>query len=230
MLLPRHLLAVGTVVALLTGCSDADESLPAADLEQALLTVDNLGTDWVQQPDTGETTDGPEGTGTDCLDDAGELESIEPVEKASATFTWTAGTLSIANGIGAYEDPEQVSTQFDEAFANLEDCTEVSNQTKTATMEAEISTDRVASTDAVDQQINVEALGTYTAGDQSQDFAILITLAQVGANVTTVQTVGTSGEISTAHATYVEIAVDRLAAVTDGEEPPETVAPSPDLG
>ena len=89
-----------------------------------------------------------------------------------------------------------------------------------------IQTDQVASNDQVDHQLNVKAVGNYTLAGQKQPFNVLITLAQIGANVTTVQTVGTS-DATALHGSYVDIAVDRLAAVTDGEKPSPTIAPDP---
>lgn len=229
MRLPRCLLPVAAALALLTGCSGAAGPLDAEELQEALLTVDNFGTGWVQEPTTDDSEDRAPTSGSGCLEGAEDLEAIDPLDKINARYVYTDGALSVASGVASYESADEVAAEFEKSYDVLEDCTEFSNESGSATVTAEITTDQTTSTDEVDGQLNVRAAGTVSSGEQSQEFTVLITLARVGANVTTVQTIGTS-DITAAHTTYAEIAIDRLLAVADGSEPEETVAPEPDLG
>lgn len=229
MRLPRCLLPTAATLALLTACSGAAGPLDTEELQEALLTVDNFGAGWVQEPTGDDTEDRAPTSGSGCLEGAEDLEAIDPIDKISARYVYTDGALTVASGVASYESADAVADEFEKSYDVLEDCTEFTNETGAATVTAEITSDQTTSTDEVDGQLNVRATGTIASGDQSQEFTVLITLARVGANVTTVQTVGTS-DITAAHTTYAEIAIDRLLAVTDGDEPEETVAPEPDLG
>lgn len=224
---PRRLGPLLPLLALLAACSGEPEPLAGPELDEALLSVDNLGVGWVQLPDS-EATPDDSAAQTGCLAGAGDLSDVEPTEEAGARFSYTqgAGSLTVGNGVAAYEDPAALTDSIDAAHDTLEACTEISNETESGSMTAAISVDNATSAEEVDRQLTVRADGSLTAGGQTQDFTLFTTVAQIGPNVTTVQTIGTI-DLAALHATYVAIAIDRLVAVGEGEEPAETVAPDP---
>jgi hypothetical protein len=196
-------------------------------LQQVLITTDNLGDGWIQQPDDNGEAPGNIATGTGCLEEAGAPDDIEPLERATARFTSTLAGLAVTHGAGTYDDPEDLTAAISAAGDALEDCDEITNEVRGATMQATISTDSARSHDEVDQQLTVTALGSISYEEQSQEFSVLISLVRVGRHLTTVHTTGPS-DVSESHAAYVEIATARLLAVVAGDEPPATLAPAPE--
>jgi hypothetical protein len=216
---------------LLAGCG-GPEPLTEQNLDEALLTTDNLGAGWVERTGEGAEESSaaePFTKGTECLSGAEDITGLEAAERASATFGYVQGYLTVSNGVGSYDDEDALDEEFTASYDVLKDCTSDSRKTGSGSYEAAISTDRATSTDAVDDQINVKVDITYSVDDTEGELFAVFTLARVGPNLTAVRTFD-AVDVTDAHASYVEIAVDRLVAVSNGDQPAEAVAPAPQKG
>lgn len=223
--------ALALAGVLLAGCGGTDP-LDEKSLDDALLTTENLGTGWVERTGQGAEESNaaqPFTQGTECLAGAEDIAGIDAAEQVSATFGYVQGYLTVSNGVGSYDDEESLAEEFQTSYDALKDCTSDSRETESGSYDATISTDRAASTDDIDDQINVKVDITYTVDDTEGDLFAIFTLARVGPNLTAVRTFD-ARDVTDTHGAYVEIAVDRLMAVSEGDEPAETVAPAPQAG
>jgi hypothetical protein len=212
----RHTAAAGTVVAvvavlLLGGCSD--DPLERDRLDDALLTGEDLGSGWAPVPDVPGTSGAGSGeddaSPTTCLAGAGELADLEPTDEVSVTFAESRGSTTVANGVATYDDVDAVTEQLDRAYEQLRDCQDLDVESATLTYRVDIETERSSDEGGVDDRIDVHARGSYTAEGHTRPFFVEITVARVGPNLTTVQTID-AAEVADRHTTYAGTAVDRL--------------------
>lgn len=212
---------------LLAGCGGT-EPLDEESLDEALLTTENLGTGWVERTGEEDEESAAESVAdsTDCLAGAQDIAGVEAIDQASSTFGYVEGYLTVSNGVGSYDDEEALAEEFAASYDALKECTSDSRKTNGGSYEATISTDQATSGDDVDDQINVKVDISYTVDDAEGELFALFTLARVGPNLTAVRTFD-AVDVTDAHAAYVDIAVDRLVAVSSGDEPEEAVAPAP---
>ncbi len=240
------LTSLAIVAALATGCSDGDDgdaddpetvtvtetadggtagALSDEQLEQVVLTPENLGEGWTERS-TDEEDDSDEGPG--CLADIDEVtESVEEAGEVDKSFVYgDAGVPQVESGASTFDDEGAITNAFDEVQAALTNCTSATGTDDGTTYDLTLTTDDTAA-EGVDDQVNLVANGTISdASGNNIEISLHLTMARVGSTVVTIGTTDFS-DISAAHETYAQIGIDRLIAVVAGEEPAATTAPAP---
>jgi hypothetical protein len=228
------------VSALAAGCSDDGDSgsddendakdtpvvaLTSDQIAQAVLQPDNMGEGWTSEPSTDDDTTAP-----GCLADVQILtDQLERQDRGGTEFGFGDNELpSVESTVSTYADVNAISAVFDQVQTVVAACTTVTgpdgdgnewNVTLTTTEEQVY--------DDVDDQYSVSGSGTFTTPDGTTvDIYLEQTSVRVGPNVASIATSDTQSR-TTEHAAWVEIAVERLLDVAEGDEPEATTAPAP---
>lgn len=233
--------AAASAVALalvLTGCGgdggsgEADESsspLTQEQADEALLTADNLGEGFVANPDDDDDDDEAEELG--CLsfiDALGESEDAATTAKIDYEFENDMGNPAVLSLVESYDDTDGAEGAVDTLRAELEDCDAVDYEDEDGIVfSLDVSSDDEQTADGTDDQLNLSAAGTIASGEFEFPFTLELSIAQVGQHLTVVGVTDLGSHSSEAVDDYTQIAVDRLVAVADGDEPAETTAPAP---
>lgn len=237
---------LAVVALMVAGCGDDSgsggggddvETLSQEQVEQALLTTDNLGTGFVvAEEDEDDEEDDDSGLGClfadveeSPLDKLTEDDNVE----AEVEFEYDAEIPSpgvqhsVSSSPKVDPDDEDVLKPIVDA---IDGCTEV-NETDDEgnVLDLTVSYDTEASDDRVDEQVNLFAEGTTTTPDGIEvpiSFRFAFTRLDNNLSMLGVFTVfdDNGGPLFDA---YQQIAVDKLSAVIEGEEPPATTAPAP---
>lgn len=224
--------------ALLAGCSDdggsdadaepEDAPVTALDQEQvaqALLQDDNMGEGWTSEPSGEDETVGP-----GCFGDIDALtEGLPERAKGGTEFAYGEQELPyVESSITAYQDETAIASVFEQVKTVLAACSTIAETDEDGVAwDLTLVYDDAATQDDVDDQFHLSASGSFAQpGSEPVDVFIEWTTVRLGPNVGTVTTVDTQ-ERPDEHATWTEIAVDRLDAVAEGEEPEATTAPAP---
>ena len=201
--------------------------LTEAQLQEVVLSADNLGEGWTGGPsdEEDETDEGP-----GCLGDIDEItESVEEAEEVDVTYGYgEVGLPQVESGASTFDDEATIATAFDDVQAALTTCTTVQGtDDEGSTYDLTLVADETTSDDALDDQINLTGSGSVT-DSSGNDFQISLhlTMARLGTTVVTIGTTDFSDQ-SAAHEVYAQIGIDRLVAVSSGQTPPATVAPAP---
>lgn len=226
------------VSALAAGCSDDGGSgsdddeqdtpivaLTADQITEAVLQPDNMGDGWTSTPSTEE--DDTEGPG--CFGDIDTLTEGLTKETGGTEFAYGDTQLPLVEStVTAYDDEPAITAVFDQAQTVLGACSTIADTDGDgATWDLALTFDDSANFDDVDDQFQLSATGSFTQPDSSPvEITITWTSVRLGPNVASVTTIDTQ-QRTTEHAAWAEIAVDRLEAVAEGEEPEATTAPAP---
>ena len=232
-------LAAASAVALalvLTGCGDdggsgdAEESSSPLSQEQAdtaLLTEGNLGEGFVVHPDE----DDDDSEGLDCLAfiaDLGESEDAATTAEIDYEFESELGNPAVISIIESYDDTDSADALVETLRGELDGCDAVDYEDEDGTtFSLDVSTDDEQTADGTDDQLNVTASGTIASGGMEFPFTLALSVSQVGQHLTMVGVTDLGPSSSVDVESYTQIAVDRLVAVADGDEPAETTAPAP---
>lgn len=201
---------------------DQAERLTAEQATSALLTADNVGDVFEEQPEDDDEDEG----GLGCLDAvAGDDADDAPVSEeryfeAQNDFE----TPTIGHNVASYdavEDAEAAKDRFAEA---LEGCTEVDEVDDEGTRtRLELETQREV-TDGldVDDQVSVEALGDISSEGFELPVGFWFSAVRVDNHVSLVFVADLDTSFGENLDDYVEVATARVRAVVDGEEPPTT--------
>lgn len=229
------------VSALAAGCGDNGDSDSASDdkegneeakvtaltadqIEQAVLQPDNMGEDWTAEPET----DDDETAAPGCFAEIDTLtEGLTEEARGGTEFTYSIGLPTVESTITAYADENAIAAVFDLVQTVLEACTSIAGPDGDGNewnLTLETSDD---ATYEADDQFSMSANGSLTQadGDESQVY-LEWTSVRIGPNVAAVTTIDIEPRTDD-HATWSQIAVDRLNAVVNGEEPETTTAPAP---
>ncbi|KAA1428276.1 hypothetical protein F0U47_04875 [Nocardioides antri] len=228
------------VSALAAGCSDDGDAdsdaedddsdvavapLTEEQISEAVLQEDNIGEGWTSTPSSEDDSSGP-----GCFGDIDALtDGLPEKAKAGTEFAYGDAELPfVESSVTAYDDETAIAAVFDQVQTVLAACTTITDTDEEGVIwDLAMVFDDSATLDDVDDQFHASATGTLTqpGGDPVEIF-IEWTSVRLGPNIGTVATIDTQ-ERPTEHATWAEIAVDRLAAVAEGEEPDATTAPAP---
>lgn len=218
------LLLLATLVA---GCGDDGPDVLVLDgdqVQQALLTEDNLPAGFAAVPDDDED-DAPE---MGCLDVLDETEGPAGEAEAEVTYSIDDGQVSVGSYAESFASVEGAVDSIDTGRRALAGCTRVDETDERGvrlTLDIEMDEDR--SVDDADEQINVTVTGAARAQGAEIPFALWFSVVRIDNHLTRVATSDFTADPESLLQPYLEIAVDRLTAVVAGEEPPATQGPGP---
>jgi len=198
-------------------------SLTEEQIAEAVLQSDNMGSGWTSTPSIEDETAAP-----GCFADVDTLtEGLTKKAKGGTDFTYSSGLPDVESTVSAYDDENAISAVFDQVQTALAACTTVSGADGDGNeWNLSVTTSEDATFD-VDDQLAVSASGTITEpGGSPTQIYIEWTNVRVGPNVGSVTTIDIEPR-PTEHDIWAQIAVDRLLAVVNGEEPAATTAPAP---
>jgi hypothetical protein len=243
---PVHRLAAVAVLALVAtsaaGCGGDDKSDSSSDsdssssagavselsedqLGQAVLQPENLGDGWTQTP-----SDDSDDSSPGCLAEVQAItDSVDEAAKVSFDYTYgDAGIPLVTSSASAFDDQDTLVQAFDEVKNKLAACSTVTGTDADGTAyDLTMSYDDTA-TDGVDDQVNLTLEGSITTNGTDTAIAERITMVRLGPNVATTAmlNLGDSSAVG-AFDSYQQIAIDRIVAITNGDEPAATTAPAP---
>jgi len=237
----RRTSALAVLVAaagLLVACGDGSEGgsgdsgdpatvvLDDDQVKKALLTLDNLPEGWVESDEDGDDDEDAPG----CLANLDDLEGTDSESDASIDFETDdeIGLPALTNGVASFKSERDVTEAMDTFRGAFEDCNHIdyTDPEDGTTIVLDFESDDETSSPEVDDQFNLTATGTITAGLELP-FGLWVSVARVDNHTTTVMI--TDLDLGTADLLdpYTAIAVDRLVAVVDGQEPEATQGPAP---
>jgi hypothetical protein len=235
--LRRRASAVAVLVAasgLLVACGDDSDDgsggssvvvLDDDQVKEALLTLDNLPDGWVESSeDDGDDDDAP-----GCLADLDDLEGTDSESDAHVDFEIDdeLGLPALTNGVASFNSERDVTEAMDKLRDAFEDCDHVdyTDPDDGTEIVLDLAIDDEKSSPAVDDQFNLTATGTITNGLEFP-FGLWVSVARVDNHTTTVMITDLSEDTESMLDPYTTIAVDRLVAVINGEEPEAVQGPA----
>lgn len=144
------------------GSEPTSEVIPADELEEILLSAEDLGSGYQDDPDTEEDDDTFDGT---CF--AANFDDISggPESEASKRFAAESGEAQsfLKVSLESYEDADELAGWLEEYQASFEDCPSVQATSEDGvTFALDFDVDDTVSADGADQQLNIYAEGTVT--------------------------------------------------------------------
>ena len=229
--------SLALVSVLAVGCGDDSDgdngndsgesasTLSQDQLNQAVIPVEVLGTEWTEEPEDDEDDSSALG----CLSEIDQVtEDIEPESEIEKTYAeGEIGLPQVQSAVATFEDEQEFAEAFDAVQAAMTECTNAEGTDEEGTVyDLAVTTDETAA-EGVDDQLNLVASGSITAADgQELGLSVHMTMARVANHVTLVATTDL-GDETELHGALTDIGIDRLIAVIAGEEPAETTAPEP---
>lgn len=223
-------LAAVLSAASLTACSGDGDELSKEQLDAAVLTVKDLSDDF--EVDDEEYDDDDEGPDWGCLNfdeldkAAGESDDDDASEhEREATFgakkePGMPGIFQLVVDTGARE--ESAEEGMDKLADVLLDCKKVDSTEEDGThWQFDVEADRVAWADGADEQINLVATGSTASDDFEFPIVIHLNVVRVGPALTILGFFDMTEDTGDAPRALLNAASARLAAVVDGEDPPE---------
>lgn len=224
-------LAAGVVLtAALTGCGADDESegsgsgdgvvvLDQEQVDQAVLSIDNLGPGFVVDEDD-DSDDAGEEADTDlgCLDAVDDdLEESEAKAEVSYAAVNDLESPTVDSGVSSYGSVDDVTERFERLRTALADCTSIEVSEDDVSFSLTVESDEETSSDEVEEQLNITATGTASTQGVELPVAMRLSAARVDNHVVFLSRfdLGADGALEP----YTEAAVGRLLAVLDGETP-----------
>ena len=234
----RFAAACAVALALaLTGCGgdegsgggeESSSPLSQEQADTALLTEGNLGEGFVANPDDGDDDEAEELGCLTFIDALGESEDAATTAKIDYEFQNDMGNPAVLSSVESYDDTDSADSAVDALRDELDGCDAVDYEDEDGiTFSLDVTSDDEQTADGTDDQLNVSAAGTIGSGEIELPFTLELSIAQVGQHLTIVGVTDLGSHSSDAVDDYTQIAVDRLAAVADGDEPAETTAPAP---
>lgn len=197
--------------------SDGATVLSDAQAEEALLTQADVGDEFSEVPDEEDDDE----TTLGCLD---EIEGItdEDAAEAEAEVTFEAvgetGLPTISSGVASFASEQELADAFDAIRAALADCTSIEETDEDGLRTfLELSTDEEQVSDSVDDQINIDAVGSISSGQFEAPLGFYVSMVRIDNNAAFVLYGDLSDVEPDTRDDYVESAVDRLTAVAAGE-------------
>ncbi|GGO73962.1 hypothetical protein [Nocardioides deserti] len=229
-------LAAGVVLtAALTGCGSDDESsggsggssdevvvLDQEQVDQAVLSIDNLGPGFVVDEDddseNGDDADEEADTDLGCLDAVDDdLEESEAKAEVSYAAVNDLESPTVDSGVSSYGSVDDVTERFERLRTALADCTSIEVSEDEVSFSLTVESNEETSSDEVEEQLNITATGTASTQGVELPVAMRLSAARVDNHVVFLSRfdLGADGALEP----YTEAAVGRLLAVLDGETP-----------
>lgn len=233
----RPLIAVAALAAMcgvLVGCGGGSGDgeggssvvvLTNDQIEKALLTLDNMPDGWTTSSEDHDDDEDAPGCLAN-LDDVDSAADSEADAEAEFEVDDDFGLPALANSVASFKTDREVSDAMDAMRDAFSDCNhlEYTDPDDGTEIVLDFSTDDEKSTSDVDDQFNLEATGSISAGLEFP-FGLWLSVVRVDNHTTLVMISDLSDEGGSLLDPYVQIAVDRLVAVIDGEEPVATQGP-----
>lgn len=207
--------------------NESDDGLPpltADQIAEAVLQPENLGDGWTAEPSSED-----DGAAPGCLGDIETItDGLAEQDKGGTEFTYGDDDFpAVESTVSAYADEAAITAVFDQVQVALTGCTTIAETDEDGfTWDLTLTADEEVTLD-VDDQSNVSASGTLTPeGGEALDIYIEWTNVRVGPNIGAITTFDLEPRAEE-HDVWTEIAVERLKAVVEGEEPEATTAPAP---
>jgi len=186
-------LALGVGLSGCGGGGDDDPPPTTADLNGALLAIDDVPEDYEQGEPT-ESSDDDNGVfaGT-CFADIVDFEERagEPQVEARTRFTQTEADIpsEISAGVSYYDDEPALAKAWDGFVADMSACTSGTTTTEGgATIDLTLTIDDSVSLEGADDQAEVTMAGTITGGQDSIPITIKAITVRLGHYISTVGT------------------------------------------
>ena len=234
----------GVLVALmLTGCADAGviggPAAPGGDatrefsprkVDQALLTAEDLGGPFQPAEDEDHEFD----SGVDSYDarfgcltalDVLDNKANDPADAAHEFDTGSDDAVAdVLTAVISYRSVEMAGKAMDDLDRALTRCRPVdyTDPDDGTRWEMDPQSDTDVRADGGDRQTTVSGVGTFSGGEADVDgsLAVVGTAVRVEHNVVVVVMVDVTDDLADAPDLVTQAAVDRLAAVTAGDDPP----------
>lgn len=200
-------------------------SLSEDEARDAVLTLEDLSTEFVVSPEDDDDSDADLG----CFDEVGdrldsELGDHEPSETTDVSVDYEAdgdfgmpmvSQVLTADAEGAGHAAEILDTIVEE----LQACTSIDETDDGVRMQLDLSTDDEVWAEGADQQVNLVASGTMGTEGLSFPVVFHMTFVRVDDMVTMLMFFDMTREAGDTNKLLVDTASARLAALVDGEEP-----------
>lgn len=195
-------------------------------VERALLTLDNLPDGWVESSEDDDDDEDAPG----CLANLDDLEGTDSESDADIDFEAgdDIGLPALSNGVASFGSERDVTEAMDTFRDAFEDCNHIdyTDPEDGTTIVLDFESDDEKSSPEVDDQFNLKATGTIASGLELP-FGLWVSVARIDNHTTTVMLTDLDLGTGTLLDPYTAIAVDRLVAVIDGEDPEATQGPAP---
>lgn len=214
----------GVVLASLVACgSDGEGSSGEAErltedkAETAVLSDDNVGPSFRRSESDDDEDDSP-----GCLADLENASGDDPPVEVERE--WEAdsemGFPAVSSQVASYDSVGDASDAFDKAREAFSDCTSVDERDGDGIhTQLTISTDDEKAAKDSDEQLNVRATGSLSGEGLEFPFVLDFAASRVDNHVTVVAVVDLAEEPSISIDAMVQVAVARLQAVLDDEDP-----------
>ena len=205
---------------------DTSGTLSADQVEQAVLSLDNLGEGWKEEDVDDDEDDDEDGPG--CFGEISKVtEDLDPVEKAEKKYGYgDQGLPQVNTKVSTFDDADTVAGLFDEVEKTAEGCTDITYSEDGFDYDLDVRTLTDLDLDDIDDQFSLTASGTITSGDDSGKMYLYYTMVRVGPTVASIATTGLQ-DVNTEQQQVVKVGAARLVAVAAGEEPEATTIPAP---
>ena len=220
------LAAIALALASLTACGSGSD-IEDADLDGALLSVEDLGSGFAVDDDEDEDDGEDDDPDWGCLLDFDEVApSDSDDEDNDSEIAFSAkedpGMPGIFQGVFAAEDVETAEEGMAEIADTLDGCDRVdSTDDKGNRWQFDVDFDRSAGARGADQQLNLTASGSLTSSLLELPISIAFTVVRVEEAVTLIAFFDMAEDIAEAHRDVTGAAVERLTAVVEDEALPE---------
>lgn len=197
--------------------------LSQAELDRALLTLDNLSDQF--ELDT-EDDDGDDGDEPDlgCLFDFEDTED-EGDDEGEGEIAFAAkpepGLPGVLHFLAVAPSQEEAQRGLDEIADVFDDCERVDTEEADGTRwQLDVTSDDSGWAEQSDAQVNLSAVGTLGMGSLELPLTIEFSVVRVDNAVSITAFFDIADDIGSAHRDVTDAATARLAAVLAGDEPP----------
>lgn len=208
------------------GTWPADASLTEEEARDAVLTLEDLSTEFVVSPEDDDDSDADLGCfgeiGEDLDDDLGEDEADDESNDIAADYEADGdfGLPLVSQYISAdAEGADHAGAIMDRLVEEFETCTSIDETDDGVRMQLDLSTDADAWADGADQQVNIVATGTMGTEGLTFPMTFHMTFVRVDDMVTMLMFFDMAREAGDTNELLVDTASARLAALVSGEEP-----------
>ncbi|MDN5743578.1 MAG: hypothetical protein L0H31_00485 [Nocardioidaceae bacterium] len=208
----------------------ATGALSSDQVQEAAITMDNLGDGWSEETDDSDESD-DDSDAPGCFGEISDItKRVEATEKAERTYAYgDQGLPQVTSKVSSYDDADTLSGLFDQVEDTAEGCSAINFTEDDYEYDLQVKTFPDLPLDDVDDQFTFAAGGSVTSTTSSSDTAsmyLYYTMIRVGSTVTTVATTAIDDAVNQQQA-LAETAAARLTAVVAGDNGEETAIPAP---
>lgn len=197
---------------------DDGQALGEDELEQALLTLDDLPGGYQDDPDDGDDDGGAfEGS---CLEEIDDIFDADEEAETAYLLPGDAGQSGVRSVVQSYADEQQLVTAIQEFSETVAACPEATGTNEEGlAFDLQVESDQTVSLTGVDEQARVAVSGTITTGELELAVSYGYNAARIAGDLVIINTLDL-GEIDAAIVEQTDelaqVSVDRLAEVTGG--------------